>query len=42
MELLILGQRHFESLLDAVPALSRKLLAAMACRLREANAKAYN
>jgi CRP-like cAMP-binding protein len=42
MELLILGQRHFESLLDAVPALSRKLLAAMAGRLREANAKAYN
>jgi CRP/FNR family transcriptional regulator, cyclic AMP receptor protein len=42
MEILILGQRHFESLLDTVPALSRKLLAAMAGRLREADAKAYN
>jgi CRP/FNR family cyclic AMP-dependent transcriptional regulator len=41
MDLLILGQRQFNGVLDAVPALSRKLLAAMATRLREADEKAY-
>jgi CRP/FNR family cyclic AMP-dependent transcriptional regulator len=40
MELLVLGQRQFNGILDAVPALSRKLLAAMATRLREADTKA--
>lgn len=39
MRLLVLGQRQFNGLLDAVPALSRKLLAAMAGRLREADSK---
>jgi CRP/FNR family transcriptional regulator, cyclic AMP receptor protein len=42
MVLLVLGQRHFNGILDAVPALSRKLLAAMATRLREADARAFN
>ena len=42
MTLLVLGQRQFNGVLDAVPALSRKLLAAMATRLREADEKAYN
>jgi len=39
--LLILGQRQFNGVLDAVPPLSRKMLAAMATRLREADAKAF-
>jgi CRP/FNR family cyclic AMP-dependent transcriptional regulator len=42
MTLLVLGQRQFNGVLDSVPALSRKLLAAMATRLREADEKAYN
>src|SRR5471032_2887019 len=37
MTLLVLGQRQFNGVLDAVPALSRKLLAATATRLREAD-----
>jgi CRP/FNR family cyclic AMP-dependent transcriptional regulator len=41
MELLILGQRQFNSILDTVPSLSRKLLATMATRLRESDAKAF-
>lgn len=40
MRLLILGQRQFNGLLDAIPALGRKLLAATATRLRESDAKA--
>jgi CRP/FNR family transcriptional regulator, cyclic AMP receptor protein len=42
MTLLILGQRQFNGVLDAVPPLSRKILAAMATRLREADAKGFN
>jgi CRP/FNR family cyclic AMP-dependent transcriptional regulator len=42
MVLLVLGQRQFNGVLDAMPALSRKLLAATATRLREADQKAYN
>jgi CRP/FNR family transcriptional regulator, cyclic AMP receptor protein len=42
MTLLVLGQRQFNDVIDSVPALSRKLLAAMATRLREADEKAYN
>ncbi len=41
MTLLVLGQREFNDVLDSVPALSRKLLAAMATRLREADEKAF-
>ena len=40
MLLLVLAQRQFNGLLDSVPALGRKLLAAMAGRLREADSKA--
>ena len=40
MLLLVLGQRQFNGVLDAVPSLSRKLLSAMATRLRESDLKA--
>lgn len=40
MLLLVLGQRQFTSLIDSVPNLARKLLAAMAGRLRNADTKA--
>jgi CRP-like cAMP-binding protein len=41
MKLLILGQRQFNGVLDSVPPLSRKLLSAMATRLREADSKGF-
>jgi CRP-like cAMP-binding protein len=40
MDLLVLGQREFTSLLSTMPELSRKMLIAMAARLRDADAKA--
>ena len=40
MTLLVLGQRQFNAVLEAVPGLARKLLVAMAMRLREADEKA--
>src|SRR5205085_9940340 len=40
MTMLVLGQREFAGVLDEVPGLARKLLAAMAVRLREADTKA--
>ena len=40
LDVLVLGQREFGGELDSVPALSRKLLAAMASRLRAADTKA--
>jgi CRP-like cAMP-binding protein len=39
MELVVLGQREFAGLIDDVPGFARKLLAAMAGRLRVADAK---
>jgi CRP/FNR family transcriptional regulator, cyclic AMP receptor protein len=42
MDLLVLGQRQFNGVLEAVPALSRKMMTAMATRLREADARAFN
>ena len=42
MDVLVLSQRQFNSLLEAVPTISRKMLAAMAERLREADARAYD
>ncbi len=42
MKLLVLEQRRFNGLLDAMPALSHKLLVAMSGRLRQADAKAFN
>ncbi len=41
MILLVLEQRHFLGLLDTMPSLARKLLGAMAARLREADALAF-
>jgi CRP/FNR family cyclic AMP-dependent transcriptional regulator len=41
MELLVLGQRAFIGVVESVPSLSRKLLATMATRLRESDAKAF-
>lgn len=42
MVLLVLDQRRFNGLLDELPTLSHKLLAAMAQRIRDADAKAVN
>ncbi len=42
MALLVLEQRHFLGLLDTMPSLSRKLLGAMAARLREADKLAFH
>jgi len=39
MELVVLGQREFAGLIDDVPGFARKLLAGMAARLRESDAK---
>jgi CRP/FNR family transcriptional regulator, cyclic AMP receptor protein len=39
MEVVVLGQREFGGLIDEVPGFARKLLAGMARRLREADAK---
>ena len=41
MTLLVLGQREFSAVLDDVPEMAHKLLAAMARRLREADTKAF-
>jgi CRP/FNR family transcriptional regulator, cyclic AMP receptor protein len=40
MELLVLGQREFNSVLSTMPELSRKMLIAMSGRLRDADKKA--
>ncbi len=42
MDLLVLSQRQFNGLLESVPSISRKMLAATANRLREADALAYD
>jgi CRP/FNR family transcriptional regulator, cyclic AMP receptor protein len=42
MDLMVLGQRQFNALLDSIPSLARKLLAAMAGRVREQDQKAIN
>ena len=39
MELVVLGQREFAGLIDEVPGFARKLLAGMAHRLRESDAR---
>jgi CRP-like cAMP-binding protein len=39
MDVLVLDQRHFNGVLESVPTIARKLLAAMATRLRDADAK---
>jgi CRP-like cAMP-binding protein len=42
MELFVIGQRQFNALLDTIPALARKLISAMAARMREQDAKAVH
>ncbi len=42
MDLLVLGQRQFNAVLEAAPSMTRKLLAAMATRLREADERAFH
>ena len=42
MDVLVLSQRQFNSLLESVPTIARKMLAALANRLREADALAYD
>ncbi|MGP0110771.1 MAG: cyclic nucleotide-binding domain-containing protein [Acidimicrobiales bacterium] len=42
MDVLVLSQRQFNTLLEAVPTIARKMLAALANRLREADALAYD
>ena len=42
MDLLVLSQRQFNSLLESVPTIARKMLSAMSVRLREADALAYD
>jgi CRP/FNR family transcriptional regulator, cyclic AMP receptor protein len=41
MDVLVLSQRQFNGLLESVPTIARKMLSAMADRLREADAKAF-
>ena len=42
MTVLVLSQRQFNGLLETVPTIARKMLAALANRLREADALAYD
>jgi CRP-like cAMP-binding protein len=42
MSLLVLGQREFGGILEAVPTMTRKLLATTATRLRESDERAYH
>jgi CRP/FNR family transcriptional regulator, cyclic AMP receptor protein len=42
MDVLVLSQRQFNSVVESVPTIARKLLAAMANRVREADALAYD
>jgi CRP/FNR family transcriptional regulator, cyclic AMP receptor protein len=41
MEVLVMSQRQFNGLLESVPTIARKMLSALATRLREADAKAF-
>ena len=41
MTLLLLGQREFSGVLDEVPSMARKLMASLAGRVRELDAKAF-
>jgi CRP-like cAMP-binding protein len=41
MTVLVLGQREFSGVLDSVPGLAHKLLAALATRIRDLDEKAY-
>jgi CRP/FNR family cyclic AMP-dependent transcriptional regulator len=41
LTVLVLGPREFSSILDSVPGMSHKLLATLASRVRDLDAKAY-
>jgi len=41
MDLLVLGSRQFAAVLEEVPSLARKLMAALAARVRELDSKAF-
>jgi CRP-like cAMP-binding protein len=41
MQLVVISQREFMSVLDKVPTVSEKLLSSMAARLREADARSF-
>ena len=41
MDVLVMSQRQFNGLLESVPSIARKMLSALATRLREADAKAF-
>jgi CRP-like cAMP-binding protein len=41
MDVLVMSQRQFNGLLESVPSIARKMLTALATRLREADAKAF-
>jgi len=42
MDVLVMSQRQFNGLLESVPTIARKMLSALATRLREADAKAFD
>jgi len=42
MDVLVMSQRQFNGLLESVPTITRKLLSALATRLREADTKAFD
>ena len=41
LDVLVIGAREFASILDDIPAISHKMLKALAARIRELDAKAY-
>lgn len=41
MDVLVMSQRQFNGLLESVPTIARKMLSALATRLRDADAKAF-
>ena len=41
MDVLVMSQRQFNGVLESVPSIARKMLSALATRLREADAKAF-
>ena len=42
LDVLVMSQRQFNGLLESVPTIARKMLSALATRLREADAKAFD
>jgi len=41
MDILVLSRRHFDRVLDSVPAITRKMMKSMATRLRESDTLSY-